>query len=789
MSTPTTEPKVRSEEVAPAGSAHHSRAAASFPLLVIRRSAADMTSTALTAVADIAAALVDDGLELIHADGPKDGEAAILDHPEIAGVLIEAEHAHLDTTVSLIELIRSRNDQVPVFLLADGLTIGDLPLEALQATQGAIWSSEDTPTFIAGHIAHAVEVYRGSLYPPFFGALARYVQEYKYAWHTPGHMGGLAFRRSPAGRPFFDFLGENVFRADLSSSVPELGSVLEHEGVVAQAETEAARVFGAEHTWFVTNGTTMSNQIVFRANVRSGDVVVLDRNCHKSILNAVIQTGAIPIWLLPTRNALGMIGPIAPAEMTSQAVQRKLESNPLITDPVASRVRLAVVTNSTYDGTMYNAHSVLERLREIVPIVHFDEAWIPYAAFHPLFEHHYGMAARSAREGDPTVFTTMSIHKLLASFSQGSMIHVREGRHPVDPHRFNEAFMMHTSTSPQYTMIASLDVATRMMEGAAGHALMNDTVTEAIAFRQEISRLAGTLAGKDEWFFRCWQPTLHDSEDPTDEFPGTRFEDAPISSLTSEQRCWQMRPGQGWHGFDGLQEGYTMLDPTKVSLICPGLDETGKPAPFGIPAGLVARFLRERGVVIEKTGFYSILALFSIGVTDSKSSALLSELLEFKRLLDADTPLSEAIPSLIAEHPGRYEDTGLGQLAAEMHTRLSAEDTAQMQEAIYRQLPTPTMTPADAFGHLVDGEVELVALDALDGRTSAVLCVLYPPGIPVIMPGERFDQHIQPIIRFLQIFGEWADAFPGFENEMQGVTPGQDGNGRRFHGVYCVTAP
>jgi arginine decarboxylase len=788
MST-THEPQLLTGGDTSDGWGHHSHSDANFPLLVIREHATDVTSTVLSAIADIAGALVEDGLEFIRADGTQDGEAAIRTHPELAGVLIEPDLEHLDSAVSLIALIRSRNDHLPVFLLADLLTVSDLPLDALQETQGAIWSTEDTPTFIAGHIAHAVNAYRESLYPPFFGPLVKYVEEYRYAWHTPGHMGGLAFRRSPVGRRFFDFLGENVFRADLSSSVPELGSVLEHEGIVGEAEAAAARVFGSEHTWFVTNGTTMSNQIVFRANVRSGDIVVLDRNCHKSILNSVIQTGAIPIWLLPVRNALGMIGPIAPAEMTSASVRSKLEANPLIADPSACRVRLSVVTNSTYDGTMYNADSVLERMREIVPIVHFDEAWIPYAAFHPLFEHHYGMAPRTAHEGDSTVFTTMSIHKLLASFSQGSMIHVREGRHPVDPHRFNESFMMHTSTSPQYTMVASLDVATRMMEGAAGNALMNDTLEEAIAFRQEITRLADELAGKDEWFFHCWQPVLLDSDDPTDEFPGTRFEDAPLTSLVQDQGCWQMRPGQSWHGFTGLQENYTMLDPTKVSLICPGLDDSGQPTSFGIPAGLVARFLRERGVVIEKTGFYSILALFSIGVTDSKSSTLLTELLDFKRQLDHNTPVAEAIPSLIGEHPGRYDDTGLAQLAREMHARLSAEDTAEMQESIYRQLPTPAMTPSDAFGRLVDGEVELVPLDALHGRTSAVLCVLYPPGIPVMMPGERFDQNIQPIIRFLQIFGEWADAFPGFENEMQGVTPGADTNGQPYRGVYCVTEP
>ena len=650
MSTPTREPELLGGADAPSGWAHHSACDADFPLLVIRERSSEFSSTVLAAVADIVGALLEDGLELIRADGIEDGEAAIRSHPELAGVLIEPDRDHLDATVALIALIRSRNDDLPVFLLADGLAIGELPPEALQRTQGAIWSSEDTPTFIAGHIARAAEAYRATLYPPFFGALANYVEEYRYAWHTPGHMGGLAFRRSPAGRRFFDFLGENVFRADLSSSVPELGSVLEHEGVVGEAEAAAARIFGAERTWFVTNGTTMSNQIIFRANVRSGDVVVLDRNCHKSILNAVIQTGAIPIWLLPVRNSLGMIGPIAPGEMTAAAVQSKLEASPLIADSSACRVRLAVVTNSTYDGTLYNADSVLERLREIVPIVHFDEAWIPYAPFHPIFDHHYAMAPRPAREGDSTVFSATSVHKLLASFSQGSMIHVHAGRHPVDPDRFNEAFMMHTSTSPQYTMIASLDVAAHMMDGAAGRALMSDTLEESISFRQEI---------------RAWQRSSRARTSGSFTAGSRSWIEAEQRVLADGPRAELLQPPPA------CQQGSTMLDPTKVSLICPGLDEAGHSTEFGVPAGLVARFLRERGVVVEKTGFYTVLALFSIGVTESKSSALLAELLDFKRLLDSDAPISEAIPSLLTEHPGRYTNTGLAQLAAQMHARLA----------------------------------------------------------------------------------------------------------------------
>lgn len=761
---------------------------ADLPVLIIEQPVGEALAMR-SGVEGIVGALRDRGLDVLRAQGLAEGELEIRTHPELSCILIEPEPEQAEATLRTISTVRSRNERVPVFLLTETMAMADLPLEALGDIQGSIWATEDTAEFAAGRIGRAVDDYLEALYPPFFGALVRYVDDYRYSWHTPGHMGGLAYRKSPVGRRFFDFFGENVFRGDLSASVPELGSVLGHEGVVASAEAEAARVFGAERTWFVTNGTTMSNQVVFRAIVRPGDVVVLDRNCHKSILNAVIQTGAIPVWLLPVRNAHGMIGPIRPDELSAQAVAGKLAANPLIEDPDRCRVRMAVVTNSTYDGTMYNTDLVLARLRHVVPVVLFDEAWIPYAAFHPVFAHHFAMAKRRAHPDAPTVFSTTSVHKMLASFSQGSMIHLRNGCLPVDPHRFNEAFMMHASTSPQYEIVASLDVATRMMEGAAGCTLMGECVRQAIAFRQELTQLADRLSGRGQWFFSCWQPESLwiDPEDHTETLHGTRFEDAPPAELAMLQSCWQMRPGEQWHGFDGLVEDYTMLDPTKVSLVTPGLTADGRPTAFGVPADLVARFLHERGIVVEKTGFYSVLLLFSIATTTGKATTLLSELLELKRLIDTNTPVAAAIPSLVAEHPGRYGDIGLADLARQMHEFLSAQDTAEMQEAIYRRLPTPAMTPGDAFGRLVDDEVELVPIDKLDGRVAATLCVLYPPGMPVIVPGERFDRAVHPIVEYLQVFERWAEAFPGFEHEMQGVVRSDSADGKPAYGVYCVT--
>jgi arginine decarboxylase len=762
-----------------------------LPVLLVENPGARELDSMTAAIDELLGALRHLGIASMRVSGPVDAALTIKTHPELGCVLVECGAGVVREAEAIVATVRRRNDHLPTFLVTEGISVTDLPPDALSAVQGLIWVTEDTAEFTAGRIARAMDDYLANLYPPFFGELVRYVDSYRYSWHTPGHMGGLAFRKSPVGRRFFDFFGENVFRADLSGSVPELGSILEHEGVVARAEAEAARVFGADRTWFVTNGTTMSNQVVFRGTVREGDIVVLDRNCHKSILNAVIQVGAIPVWLLPVRNSHGMIGPVRPSELTPETIAEKIAGHPLIDDPAHRRVRLAVVTNSTYDGTMYSIASVLSSLRHVVPIVLFDEAWIPYAAFHPVFSGHYAMALKgSTSTQDPTVFSTMSTHKMLASFSQGSMIHVREGRVPIEPHRFNEAFMMHASTSPQYEIVASLDVATRMMEGSAGCSLMGDTLEEAIAFRQEFLRVADAFAAKDQWFFGCWQPRSLwiDPEDHTETLHGTRFEDAPTRELAMIQRCWSMAPDQDWHGFERLVEDYAMLDPTKVSIITPGLNADGTSADFGVPAGLVARFLHDRGIVVEKTGFYTILVLFSIAVTRGKATTLLAELLDFKRLFDNNAPLAEALPSLVSEQPGRYEDLGLADLANEMHEFLSGYDTAKMQEAIYLRLPTPAMTPSEAFGRLVDGDVELVPLEKLDGRVAATLCVLYPPGIPVIVPGERFDQGVHPIVEYLQVFEHWAETFPGFENEMQGVVRSTLADGTSQYGVYCVTA-
>src|SRR5262249_13274518 len=194
------------------------------------------------------------------------------------------------------------------------------------------------------------------------GALMKSAQEYEYSWHTPGHAGGTAFLKSPVGRIFFDYFGENVLRSDLSISIGALGSLLDHTGPIGEHETYAARVFGAHRTYCVTNGTSTANRLIMTAAVARNRIAVCDRNCHKAIAHGLVLTGGIPPFLLPLRNRYGIIGPVPPSRLAAATIHRAVEANPLVDAHIERRPVYAVLTNSTYDGLCYNARRVEELL-------------------------------------------------------------------------------------------------------------------------------------------------------------------------------------------------------------------------------------------------------------------------------------------------------------------------------------------------------------------------------------------------------------------------------------------
>ena len=655
-----------------------------------------------------------------------------------------------------------RRADLPVFLYGERRTIEKIPSKLLKFVHGYIFLFEDTKSFIARQVMRAADDYMAKLLPPFFKALIHHSAQSNYSWHTPGHAGGVAFTKSPVGRALHQFYGENTLRSDLSISVPELGSLLDHTGPIRDAEAEAARNFGADHTFFVTNGTSTANKIVWHGTVARGDIVFVDRNCHKSLLHALIMTGGIPVYFTPSRNAHGIIGPISLDQFSGDALQKMIQANPLASKAAkpGAKPRIAVVTNSTYDGLCYNAEKIADNLGTAVDFLHFDEAWYAYAAFHPFYENHYGMAKGKPREQDAIIFTTHSTHKLLAAFSQASMIHVRNAAtRELDAERFNESFMMHTSTSPHYGIIASCDVASKMMEGDAGKSLVQEMHDEAVAFRRAMLHVSEDL-GRDDWWFKVWQP---------DGVERTLAKGDSSKPMVTSRPDWYLRPDARWHGFDNLADDYVLIDPIKVTLLTPGLSMDGEMGKLGIPAAILSKFLWSRGITVEKTNLYSVLFLFSMGITKGKWSTLVTELLAFKDLYDANAPLSQSLPSLLEDNASAYAGWGLRDLCAALHEFNREFRVAEVMREMYVELPEPVITPAEAYNHLVRGEIERVDIDQLSGRVAGTMLVPYPPGIPTIMPGERFGASDEPIIQSLRIAREQNARFPGFESDVHGL--------------------
>lgn len=747
-----------------------------FPVLMIagpeRRQEADRT---IKRIVDELEAL---GHRIEQVETVTDALALVGSDPTFGCVVVDwglGQASEVNEAQAVITAVRQRNDKLPIFVFLEEGDLEALPLSVTEATQEYVFLFEDTAAFIAGRIDWAWKGYTERLLPPYFRAMLDFYDSYEYSMHTPGHAGGTAFRKSAVGRAFYDFYGENLFRTDLSVSLGPLralGSLLDHSGKVRESEDNAARIFGADQTFYVLNGTSTANQIVGHSCITQGDVVLVDRNCHKSMNYSLTVTDAVPVYLMPVRNGYGIMGPIPAKMLTAKAVATAVAKSPLTAAANSKEPVYAAVTNSTYDGLCYDARRTTALLGESTPRVHFDEAWFGYACFNPLYRDRYAMFPDPA-PGSPTLFATQSTHKLLAAFSQGSMIQIRSGdRSPVNHDRFNEAYMMHGSTSPFYPMIASLDVAAAMMDGPGGFSLTQEAIREAVHFRQRFLKVGQELAGSEGWFFGLWQP-----ESVRDPRTGktVAFAKAPEELLATEPSCWELVPGERWHGFSGLTDGFCMLDPIKVTVTTPGIDAQGTFAKQGIPAQIVTLFLDSRRIEVEKTGDYTFLVLFSIGFTKGKWGTLLDGLLAFKRAYDQNQPLTQALPELAAEFPERYASMTLRDLCDEMHKEMRSRRLPELVDQAFGQLPGAECTPGESYRLLVRGQTERVRVAEMAGRTAAVMVVPYPPGIPVLMPGEKAGPANGPIIEYLLALEDFDRRFPSFDHDIHGVERDQSG--------------
>ena len=669
-----------------------------------------------------------------------------IDDEEFGGGSDKETEDALKALRAFVEEIRYKNADIPLYLYGETRTSRHIPNDILRELHGFIHMFEDTPEFVARHIIREAKAYLDGLSPPFFRALVHYAQDGSYSWHCPGHSGGVAFLKSPIGQMFHQFFGENMLRADVCNAVEELGQLLDHTGPVAASERNAARIFNADHCYFVTNGTSTSNKMVWHSTVAPGDIVVVDRNCHKSVLHSIIMCGAIPVFLMPTRNHLGIIGPIPIEEFKMENIMKKIEANPFAREAKNKKPRILTITQSTYDGVIYNVETIKSMLDGEIDTLQFDEAWLPHASFHDFYKDMHAIGKDRPRAKKSLIFSTQSTHKLLAGLSQASQILVQESETvQLDRDSFNEAYLMHISTSPQYAIIASCDIAAAMMEPPGGTALVEESILEALDFRRAMKKIDQEW-GQD-WWFQVWGPETFAEEG------------------IGEPSDWMINGKDQWHGFGKIESGFNMLDPIKATIVTPGLSLDGHFGETGIPASIVTKYLAEHGVIVEKAGLYSFFIMFTIGITKGRWNTLLTALQQFKDDYDKNQPMWRILPEFTAANP-HYERTGLRDLCQKIHDMYKSYDVARLTTEMYLSDMLPAMKPSDAFAKMAHKEIERVPINELEGRVTAILLTPYPPGIPLLIPGERFNKTIVDYLKFARDFNEH---FPGFETDVHGL--------------------
>ncbi|HDT2107103.1 TPA: ornithine decarboxylase [Enterobacter roggenkampii] len=661
----------------------------------------------------------------------------------------------------ILALLKRTGFHLPVFIFSQE------PTEVLDGATAVI--SGKAQEFL--ELETAASRYEENLLPPFFDTLSQYVEMGNSTFACPGHQHGAFFKKHPAGRQFYDFFGENVFRADMCNADVKLGDLLIHEGSAKHAQKFAAKVFNADKTYFVLNGTSAANKVVTNALLTRGDLVLFDRNNHKSNHHgALIQAGATPVYLEAARNPFGFIGGID-EHCFDDAYLRDLirEAAPEKADE-ARPFRLAIIQLGTYDGTIYNARQVIDKIGHLCDYILFDSAWVGYEQFIPMMAETSPLLLE-LNENDPGIFVTQSVHKQQAGFSQTSQIHKKDnhirGQARFCPHkRLNNAFMLHASTSPFYPLFAALDVNAKIHEGESGRRLWAECVELGIEARKAIIANCHMI--------KPFIPPV---------VAGRPWQDHPTHAIASELRFFSFEPGAKWHGFEGYASEQYFVDPCKLLLTTPGIDaETGEYTDFGIPATILAHYLRENGIVPEKCDLNSILFLLTPAESRDKLAQLVAMLGQFEQHIEDDTPLADVLPTIFQKYPVRYRDYTLRQLCQEMHDLYVSFDVKDLQKAMFRKesLPEVVMNPQDANQAYIRGNVELVRIRDAEGRIAAEGALPYPPGVLCVVPGEVWGGAVQ---RYFLALEEGINLLPGFSPELQGVYSEKDADGiKRLYG-------
>ncbi|UUE35470.1 ornithine decarboxylase [Pectobacterium aroidearum] len=684
------------------------------------------------------------------------------DFTDVAAVVVSIEEARS----GILSILQHTGFSIPAFVEEPD---EDKELDVLPA--GSEWLVLDDDGEHANVLERAAKAYQDTLLPPFFDTLTKYVNMKNTTFACPGHQGGQFFRKHPAGRQFFEFYSENVFRSDICNADVKLGDLLIHEGAAKKAQKHAARVFNADKTYFVLNGTSSANKVVTNALLARGDLVLFDRNNHKSNHHgALIQAGATPVYLETVRNPFGFIGGVD-AHCFDEAYLRKL-----IAEVAPERAneprpfRLAVIQLGTYDGTIYNARQVVDSIGHLCDYILFDSAWVGYEQFIPMMEQCSPLLL-DLNENDPGIFVTQSVHKQQAGFSQTSQIHKKD-THIKGQRRFcnhkqlNNAFMLHASTSPFYPLFAALDVNAKMHEGASGRRMWMDCVKLGIEARKQLLTRCSLI--------KPFVPVT---------VGGALWQDHDTETIAQDVRFFNFEPGEKWHAFEGYAEDQYFIDPCKLLLTTPGIDAiSGDYTEFGIPATILANYLREHGIIPEKCDMNSILFLLTPAEDAAKMQELVNALVHFETLIARDAPLSEVLPSLYQKYKERYRGYRLRRLCQEMHDFYAQHNVKDLQKAMFRktEFPSVVMLPQDANREFVRGNIELVPIAEAEGRIAAEGALPYPPGVLCVVPGETWGGAVQ---RYFLALEAGINLLPGFSPELQGVySVAEEDGSKRLYG-------
>ncbi|HFQ5647180.1 TPA: ornithine decarboxylase SpeF [Yersinia enterocolitica] len=673
------------------------------------------------------------------------------DFTDVAAVVLSVQ----DINNGVIESIHSLGLDIPIF--AAVCCEEELNTDVLPSLNGVFELCGDNTDFYGKQLESAAEKYEKELLPPFFSTLKKYVEMGNSTFACPGHQGGQFFRKHPAGRQFFDFYGETIFRSDMCNADVKLGDLLIHEGAPCDAQKHAAKVFNADKTYFVLNGTSASNKVATNALLARGDLVLFDRNNHKSNHHgALIQAGATPVYLETARNPFGFIGGIDAHCFEEKYLREQIRSVAPERANEARPFRLAIIQLGTYDGTIYNARQVVDKIGHLCDYILFDSAWVGYEQFIPMMKDCSPLLLE-LNENDPGIIVTQSVHKQQAGFSQTSQIHKKDkhikGQDRYCNHkRFNNAFMLHASTSPFYPLFAALDVNAKMHEGKSGQRMWLDCVKTGIEARKMILNTCNMI--------KPFVPV---------EVDGKPWQEYDTEAMAQDLRFFNFIPGEKWHAFEGYEASQYFVDPCKLLLTTPGIDtNTGEYTASGIPATILANFLRENGIVPEKCDLNSILFLLTPAEDLAKMQHLVAQIARFERFIEEDALLSDVLPTVYRNNETRYKGYTIGKLCQEMHDLYVSYDVKQLQKEMFRKqyFPKVMMNPQDANIEFVRGHAELVPLCKAEGRIAAEGALPYPPGVLCVVPGEVWGGAAQ---RYFLALEESINLLPGFAPELQGV--------------------